>query len=489
MGPLSGLLSTMVGSISLILMLVAGGLVYALLVRAERAGRPERAVGLVLALLLVELLLYPSQNDVSGLPFRLSVLGQSFRLVQVVIIVALAARLSVRGVPSRATLPGLAWGVFLVWWVTSFVVGLLHGNALDLAVFHLNMVLYVGGTMVLAAGVPVARYVDRRSMGRWSVGLGLVLVACLGPTLTITPLFVDPPFAPGAQAGIVSADLATVLVGIAVVVLLVENAQRLHRRVLVSLAAVLMLAYPLFQGQRGALLGLGTAAALLVGVAATSVWRRRIATTYTEAALFGALVLVPFLGNVIWTATDPGRLPEPEVPPAIVDSVEDSFSAPAKQQSAETRRNLWRDGVERVGDRPYVGSGLGTEYRVKRAAVAEDLVGGGFHNVLLDVLVRTGAVGFALFGVAVAATVGAGLGLWRRHVDHRVAALSMGVMIALANVAAKSMVESVFEKYRLAVFIGLLLGVLLSAVSSTRDDDRVSSLPKALDHDQRPVGV
>ena len=89
------------------------------------------------------------------------------------------------------------------------------------------------------------------------------------------------------------------------------------------------------------------------------------------------------------------------------------------------------------------------------------------HNIGLDLLVRTGLVGLTLFVVALACTFVGGVRTWFAHdVPPEVAAFALAAVASLAGLLAKGMVESLFEKYRLGVLMGLLTGILLSAASS-----------------------
>jgi O-antigen ligase len=474
-------------NLNLLVLLAVAAATLALFVRFERDGEPQRAVAVVFGLLVLEMFLYYSQNVVGPGVFRPYVLGLSLRLPELVILAALAARLYVRGFSGGASPMGVAWLLFLVWWATSFVVGLLYGNGFDLALFQAKAVVYVGGGMLLAGGVPAERYVDRPVVGRWLTVLGLAFAACVMPTLAVSAHLLDLPMAPQVQLGFIGADLATLGVAVGVIALLVENARVDRRRLRVVGAGLLLTLSPFLPGQRGAILGLAVAVGLLVLLSRSAVWRRRMRTTFVEAALFLLVATVPFLVHVIVEAVDASRPPTaPAIDIPLLDDLSADFNSTGKQQSAETRQNLWRDGVDRMQQRPLVGSGLGTEYRVRKAAVAEDLVGGGFHNVVIDIGVRTGLVGLGLFGAAVAATVVAVATVWRRHPDRRVAALAMGAGIGLANLMAKGMVESVFEKYRLAAFTGLLLGVVVAAVRSLPDRSDPSASP-GLERSEVPV--
>jgi hypothetical protein len=447
-----------------------GVAVLALFVRLERRDRPEIAVAVVVATAFVEMLLYPDQNDVQAGLFRLAVGGQSLRPYDLLIPLALMARLWVRGVPRRWSPEGVAWAVFFAWYAVGLVIGQLHDNELALGLFHFRAVVNVGGGLVLAAGVPVQRYVRRRTAGVLVVALGLTAALYAGPTLASS----DDPASPADEAsgitfGLLGADTPTAMVSLGVVALLVEGARSSGRRTYVFVGSLGLLVVPFLVSQRAAIIGLATCIGLLFALSGTHTWRRRITTTPVEAALLLAAVAVPVICMLVAQSISASEDPEqPELSIPLVERVNESFFATSKAASAETRKNLWSDGIDRIFDKPLVGSGLGTEYRVERAAVDDDLVGGGFHNIVVDVAVRSGLAGLAMFVIACTGSAAAAVRVWRRHPDPLVAALAMGVLVALAGLLAKGLVESVFEKYRLAVLAGVLLGVLGSASASER---------------------
>lgn len=91
------------------------------------------------------------------------------------------------------------------------------------------------------------------------------------------------------------------------------------------------------------------------------------------------------------------------------------------------------------------------------------------HNIGGDLLLRMGVAGLALFVLAMSVAIAQGLRFWRRANDPLAAALALGLVAAVVGWLSKAMVESMFEKYRLAVLLGLLLGMLRSAVTTTRN--------------------
>ena len=89
------------------------------------------------------------------------------------------------------------------------------------------------------------------------------------------------------------------------------------------------------------------------------------------------------------------------------------------------------------------------------------------HNIILDLfLMRTGLIGLILFVSALGVSLYEGIQVWRRHPDRFVAVLALGLVAVILGLVSKGMVESIFEKYRLACLLGLMLGMLRSTVVS-----------------------
>jgi hypothetical protein len=57
---------------------------------------------------------------------------------------------------------------------------------------------------------------------------------------------------------------------------------------------------------------------------------------------------------------------------------------------------------------------------------------------------------------------------WRSQAANLTAALSLAATAVVVGLVAKGMVESIFEKYRLAVALGVALGLTLSGARATR---------------------
>lgn len=437
------------------------------LVRLEERKRPDVAVMIVLGLVLVEALIYPTQNGVPGGLFHPSLAGRALRLPEVIIPVALVARVVVRGLPDRLGATAMAWLAFSVWLGLGLPIGVIMGNAFDQAFFQAKAVIYLGGGFALVAGVPIERLAHSPVTRRLLLGLGAIVGASAPFALANRTLSIDLPLIPGATLGRISPDASTIFAVIAMVALLLEGARR-RRSLVAGAAAVPLLLSPLVATQRAAVLGLVASALVLLVALFGPTWRRRIRSTPTEAVLLLCIVLFPVL-TIVAARAALSTSPDNEIVP-LAGVVNDTFLTTRKAQSAQTRENLWSEGLARAREYPLTGLGLGSTYSVETAAEGDDLlVGGGFHNVVIDLLVRRGLVGVALFVVAVGLTLRDALAIWRHHLDRRVAVFCGACGAAIAGLLAKSMVESLFEKFRLATLLGLLIGAVASGASSLRE--------------------
>lgn len=434
-------------------------------VRLEERNRRDVAVAIVLGLLLVEALIYPTQNGVPGGLFHPSLAGRPLRLPEVVIPVALLARVLVHGGPKRLSPTAISWTAFIVWLALGLPMGVVMGNPFSEAFFQSKAIIYLGGGFALVAGVPITRLAHASITRKLLLALGAITAITIPFALSNRTLGLDLPLTPGAALGRLSPDASTILSVIAVVALLLEGARR-RRRLLFSIAAVPLLLSPLVATQRAAVIGVVATGVVLALASVGPTWARRIRSTPTEAFMLLCIVLVPVLVTVTYKAAFSTETRTEIVPLAQV--VNDTFLSTRKAQSAETRENLWSEGISQTSEYPTMGWGLGKIYTVETAGGGE-LVDGGFHNILIDLLVRRGIVGAVMFITAVAFTLRDALAVWRHHLDRRVAVFCGACGAALIGLLAKGMVESLFEKFRLATLFGLLLGAIAAGASSLRE--------------------
>jgi hypothetical protein len=133
------------------------------LISLERRGDGIVTVAAILGFVVVEVGLYGSQNGIIGGIFNPTIGARSIRVYEVLIVLALAARLYVRGIP-RVVSPALfAWAAFFIWVFASAVMGRLDGNPVAAITTQAKGAVYLGA-LVLAAGVPIEDYFERRPM-------------------------------------------------------------------------------------------------------------------------------------------------------------------------------------------------------------------------------------------------------------------------------------------------------------------------------------
>lgn len=427
----------------------------------ERRGRAGLVVIAIFGLLLFESALWSSQGDVPAGIFHPSFGGFGFRLYEILIPLALLARLAARGAPKRIGATSLWWAAFATWYGAAAIVGLLAGHDTKEILFEAKAIAYVVGGYALAAGVPVEQFVGRDGVLRLTVPTALAATVLI---FTDRARWTYSGGLPGVRLqsfGDVGADTASLFVVVALLTVgLLACRERRPLRLLLACGPLLVSA--VFAEQRAALLGLVISAAILIVAWLAPTARRRLQATPTEMGLVGlavvALVLVPVLFR---TAVDQQT---PTLPLAY--EIEGTFSGPGNEQSAQQRVNQYRATVETVRERPILGWGLGktiTYYATGQNEYRDSPIA---HNIGADLLIRSGAVGLVLFLLPVTLTVVGGFRVWRYHPDDLVAGFALVCCALVLGLIGKGMVESIFEKYRLAVALGLLLGMLRSTTIS-----------------------
>lgn len=428
--------------------------------RNERAGRPERIVLWLLGLLVVESTLYPSPFEVPTSLVHPQLGGTNFRLVDLVVLAALAVRLRHVGLPRSLRTTSLLWGTFLLWVVVEALLGVVNGGDIVLLLFEAKAVVYLS-TMVLAGGVPAHRWRERAvlsfliSMG----GLCAVLVVSAGVGASVDlPI----PLLPIKGLGGMGSDGATVFATLGLLALGLALASRL-RQVPLLLAAVSMLVTTVAAGQRAALIFAVVGAVVLVGTAVLS-RHNLLAVTGVDvmlAIMLVTAVVIPF--GVAVSVNGSRGLP-------FASTVSEVVDGRGKQLSAKGRLDQWRAVRPIIAARPLLGHGLGRTYQYYEPGPPASLVTSDVtHNVPGDLLLRTGLVGLLLFGAAMTSTVGDGFRAWRRATDRVLGVLALAATTAVIAWFCKGQVESLLEKYRLAVLLGLCVGMVHS-LSSTRGD-------------------
>jgi hypothetical protein len=438
-------------------------LVLNLLVSFERRGRSDLTLQAVLWTILIDSLVNPVGFATPTGLFKLPVGPYSLFLPELVVSLALVARLAGRREPVRWTTQKLWWTAFFLWFLAAAARGLLAGHPVNLVLFEAKALIYVGGSFALAAGGGLD------TPGLWRLIRGAAPLAGLLVALDQagTRVTADLPIVPLREFGQVGADTATILGSLGLVGLLLAGP---HQRRLPDAGAALVLTLaPLASHQRAALIG--WAVSIVVATALTVARRcRRGRPAQLRGAWLLALALVAVLSLPVAArlASDPATaLP-------LADQLRHSFASPGKQESWQSRRNQWAVAPALVAEHPWIGSGLGTTYWHFELAQDRPIETDVTHNLVLDLLLRVGVAGVALFLLAMWCTVGGGLAVvWQ--VPDEAAARCAAFVSVVAGLMAKAMVESIFEKYRIAVLLGLSLGALAGAAGVARDAGPTSS--------------
>lgn len=436
---------------------VAAALLLSWFVSLERRDRHEVVFGVVVGILLLEVVVSGSQQEVPTGIFRLPFpVGGGLRTPDVLIPLALLARITTTDISRRVTATGLVWAAFVAWYAMAGVAGLLRGNPWEQVLFQGRAVLYLGGGYALAAGLRPDVLVGSRVIRTWSVVVGLVALTVLGVGVAVGGIAVSLPGLSLQEAGRLNPDAALMLPILGVVFLLVE-ASRWHRSLLVAVLAVLLVFAPLTDTRAGGILIMTAAFGLLTLPMLGSTWKRRIHATPTEALLFAgalAVVAIPAVAALASTGSfDP------------VGNVNEALFSESQTNTTEDRFELWRDARDDIRGNPVLGSGLGILHRLPKAWPLQDTETTA-HNLFIDVTARSGLVGIGLFLTALGLTLRDALRAWRLHPNDQVAALAIACWVGILTYLAKAMVSSPFEKFRLAVTFGVLVGVVTAVTRS-----------------------
>jgi len=461
------------------LVLLIGGAVlltvasFGFFVRLERSGRSVTTVLILLWLLVIESALYENPNLVPSGLFHPGIGADpnpddgvidyaiSFRLVDLIVPIAIGARLYARGLPERLRGASVWLLAFIAWLVGAALIGLYNGNSTSLITFEAKAIVYLG-VAALAASVPARDYVEGNGLFNLVYGSAFIATALIVTDGLGKSFSADLPFLPLPEVGTIGADAASVFVALGILALALA-AFRPERRLPLFLAAGPLLIAPALAGQRAAILGLGVSLAVfLVGLIAGS---RRLIATPTEFALLAVLALgLALLPPSVALATGS---PDANLP--FAGSVDETFHSTAKEQSAESRVNQWRKARDLIEQRPVAGWGLGKTYTHYDPGHREFFTTNLTHNIVGDLLLRTGVIGVLLFSIAMLLAVSDGWTAWRRQQDDLAAALALASVAIIAGLLARGMVESLFEKFRLATLLGITLGIIGSvAVAPVR---------------------
>ncbi len=439
----------------------AAAVLLGVFVHWERMGKEHYAVLLLLGMLVLETSLYENQDNMPRDLFHPGSGAFEFRLPEVIITLALLARLLVRGRPTRVGLPALAWAAFGAWIAVALVEGVLRHNDLTQIPYEGKAIIYVVGGYALAAGVPVQRFFEGRALERLVRLSAILATVVVVMTIAHKEYAIHLPFLPLPDFGVDGSDAATIFAAIGLIGLLLELAKETRSR-LTLLACVPLLMSPFFSDQRAVLIMLGASVTVVLVVATGVTARRRLRVTSAEVLLSALAVVAVVLAVAVVPAVE-GQNPV-QVP--LKSTLARTFDTTGKIESAEDRASKWEVAASYIRQHPIIGNGLGVEFSYYDPGPNIFSMTDVTENIGLDLWMRAGLIGLGLFLLAFLFSAFDGLMAWRLHPDRMVAVLALALVAVVVGFVAKGMVESIFEKYRLATMLGLSLGLLRSAVTS-----------------------
>jgi O-antigen ligase len=432
----------------------------------ERRGRGDLTVQTVLGAIVVDSVLNPIGFATPTGLFKLPVGPYSLFLPEIVITLALIARLAGRRKAVGWSADRLWWAAFFLWVLGAALRGVLAGHPTNLVLFEAKVLLYVGGSLALASagrlhGEGLWRLI------RWVAPLAGLLIVLDQAGVRVTA---ELPLVPLRGFGQMGADAATILGSLGLVGLLLAGP---HGRPAVDAGAALVLtAAPLVSHQRAALIAWAISIAVAVILTAVRRWRwarpAHPSTASLLALAVGAALVLPVSARLVT---------EPATAVPLIGQLQQSFGSPAKRQSWQSRQYQWAVAPTLVAEHPWIGSGLGTTYWHFEVAQDRLIETDVTHNLALDLLVRAGVFGVCLFLLALWCSLGNGLATIWRSPDEAAAALGIAFVSVVAGLLAKGMVESILEKYRIAVLLGLSLGALGSAAGRMGSSRPAASQP------------
>ncbi len=428
-------------------------------VSLEIAGRRHGIFVALVVVVLVEAVVAGGGADVPIGILRPSFFGQDFRVPDVIILAAIAARVVVA--PWRRIGPlAMVWIPFIVIYATGSLTGFLNDLPPMDVLYQSKTLFYLVGGAVVASGADLRRLAN--SAGTCALVLAPLVPLALLLRTSGTVVSVDLPLQRLPRLGLLSTDTITMLVGIGAGALLIETVRE-QPRLRVVIACVVLMLGPMSGAQRASYISLAVAVVVLAFVALGSTWHRRSAVTTSQVALgLAALAAVVLFGFVVTRS-----------PGVLVSSIEDAFGGVGNEQSADARISLQDEALEKISEHPWIGSGVGTRIV---ASVEKGEVNAAAHNIVLDLALRVGLIGLASFVVAVATTAWFGVRAWRLLVSNGCAAVAMSAVIMIGAVLGKALVEPALDKYRLAAVTGISLGLIAVAYEQLRSSPPDKSL-------------
>ena len=461
--------------------LAFGSILFSWFHRLARAGRHSTIVTFILALIVLETGLYETIDVPIGI-FHPSTGALKFETVDFIILVAVFATLAAGTGEHVLTKTSLLWAAFGAWIVSEALVGYLNGNPHSNIAYEVKVVLYIA-LFTVARRIPLQDPRSQRSFAR----VLYFSAAMAGTTVFLGTIGVrvhlNLPGLHGAQLGKVGSIGASLFVALGVLGLCMAICSDRKRFPLLFVIAPLFVP-SLMAHQRAALVTLvvsfGVLAVLL------PVARHKLRVTLAEGVLV-VLAAVAFIATPVFIN---GVIEGKRVIP-FSRSLSYALTSGEKKLTAQDRVNQFHEAKTLIVQRPMTGWGLGQTYTYYEVGFKEFVVTYLTHNIVTDLLLRTGAVGLALFLLAVIGSLAQGFTAWRYASDPMVAATALASVTIIAGWLAHGMVESLFEHVQLAPLFGITIGLAQAAASQLHERAEVYDIDPAdvSDETLMPVSI
>ena len=450
--------------------------VVALFVHWERTGNEQLVPLVLLGMLVVEATLYNDPNSIPRGLFHPGSGSTQLRLPEIYITLALVARLIARGRPNRIGLPAGLWLAFGAWMAVGAVEGKLYYNSFSQDLYEAKDILYIVGAYALAAGVPIRKYIDSGAL----LKLGTLCIVCASVldlmTLAGVSVNTNLPLLPLSSFGVVGAETAALYLAIVAMCFMVRLASgpvRL-RHVLALIPIVGSCAVGRSARHAGELRG-GRVGGGRGG-------HRRAAARHRPTLLRHRWSSGPDRsrcrrhrhrrrggtgGGRPAGAPGSARVERPE---PLSRRGEGGIGAGPPRPGQRRRRSSSLSTRSSGGGSASNSSTTKQERgRWRRSRTS--------HNIVLDILLRLGLIGLALFALALGDSIKGGLRVWWRHTDRVTASLALATVGVVVGLFATGLLEPLLDEYRFATLFGVSLGVLRACVTSMHERPRVPSGP------------
>jgi O-antigen ligase len=283
------------------------------------------------------------------------------------------------------------------------------------------------------------------------------------------------PLLPLQQFGGIGAETAALFLAIVAMCFLLRLASgpvRLRH----VLALVPVVGCVLLADQRAVLVNL----AVVVLVVVVGIWvgpKAGIPRRFSVTSGHVVLVLLAVLAIGIAVVVVPAAVKKHPAQLPFASSYQSLFHNQGKAESAQDRLNLASEAEQLIPHHVLIGWGLGVEFPFFEAGTRSVQTIAYAHNLVLDIWLRLGLVGLALFTMALGASIKGGLRAWRRHTDRVTAALALALVGVAAGLFTTGLLEPLLDEYRFATLFGVSLGLMRACVTSMGERPRLPAWP------------